>query len=282
MATYFQSKTKCNTSTTIAGLSKKLALLLLLFCSHSSAAELNAHFRSVPPDMFFKGNQPAGPIKEIAELALSRAGHSIHWQAVPWKRTQFMARAGNTDLLVRHSMTPEREQYLAPILIGYELRNVLFVKAPGKTIRVKHFKDLKQYRIGQRRGHFYARDFNDANNLNRELVNNHEQLVRMLQAGRIDLAVINDSEQGDLEALLAIDGSAIAEYKISYFNGRYCSIPLKSPAYAFFDDINREFFAMRASGEITEIMQRHGAEPFIQDFSTPESKAQQALAHSDT
>ena len=256
-----------------------LASVLILISSISSKAyEFNADFRLVPPDMTYQNEQPYGPIKEIVDLAIKRANHTIIWHSlVPWKRTQVMAKQGRTDILVRHSMNTARNAFLKPILIGYQQREIVFLKAPNKKIKLESFYDLENYTIGEHRGYFYYNTYNESKNLKRTPLNTHEQLFKMLEAGRIDLLIMNKDSKGDLKKALAIPGVKIAKYKVTFLNPRYCSIPLKSPAIKYFNEISNEFFKMRRSGEINQILLRHNALPFIQDFTTAESKAQEAL-----
>lgn len=65
--------------------------------------------------------------------------------------------------------------------------------------------------------------------------------------------------------------------EMTFINARYCSIPKKSPLIKYFDQISVEMFKLRRSGEMTNIMKKYGAIPFIQDFTTPESKKQELL-----
>lgn len=250
--------------------------ILLLACN-VQAYEFKADFRVVAPDMVYFNNQPAGPIKELVELAIKRAGHSISWQAIPWKRTQHRAELGKVDLLVRHSMNEKRREYLKPILMGYQKRQVTFLTAPNKDIRIHQFDDLKKYTTGQIRGYFYAPKYNNAHNLKKLNFNDYQQLGRVLEVGRVDAIIINSDSKHDLEMLLAIPGVKVAPYEMTFLNGRYSSIPINSPAEKYFKEVNAEFFRLRQSGEMTKILNQYGAKPFEQDFTTLESQSQEAM-----
>ena len=250
----------------------------MVFLSNSTNAyEFKAHFRHVPPDMTYIDNVPAGPIREIIDLAVTHAGHTVVWKTVPWKRTQKVALQGKTDLLVRHSMNGERQRYLSPIINGHQIREVIFITAPNIKVVIDSFEDLQKYTIGQHRGYLYAPQFDQADNLKREIANEHRQLVQMLKRGRVDAVVMTTDLKGDIELLLAVEGAKISTYRMLFANKRFCSIPVNSPAIAYFDQISTEIFKLRRSGEMSDIMKKHGAEPYLQDFTTPESKAQEAL-----
>ena len=261
----------------IIGLFIILSFSTNLLVSIADAYEFKADFRLVPPDMVYVNNVPAGPIREIVDFAVKRAGHTIVWKTAPWKRTQLMASQGMIDILVRHSMNDKRRPFLSPILMGYQIREVIFVTSPNKEVEIKSFEDLQKFKIGQHRGYFYATQYNEADNINRHIVNSHRQLEKLLKIGRVDAVVMTSGLKGDLELLLSIPGTKIADYKIIFLNARYSSIPIKSPAIKYLDQISVEFFKMRRSGEMTQIMEKYGAKPYFQDFTTKESKAQEAL-----
>ncbi|MEH6651369.1 MAG: hypothetical protein V7707_15180 [Motiliproteus sp.] len=145
------------------------ALFFAICClaNIAQAYEFKADFRHVPPDMTYINDVPAGPIREIIDLAVTRAGHTIEWRTVPWKRTQKVASQGKTDLLVRHSMNDERRKFLSPIIMGHQIREVVFITAPNKEVIIHSFADLQNYTIGQHRGYLYAPQFDQASNLKR-------------------------------------------------------------------------------------------------------------------
>jgi polar amino acid transport system substrate-binding protein len=247
------------------------------FQSLANVYKFKADFRLVPPDMFYVDNVPAGPIREIVDLAVTRAGHQIVWKETPWKRTQEMAAHGQTDILVRHSMNDQRSTFLSPILMGYQEREMVFVIAPNKDVVIEKFEDLQKYNIGQQRGYFYAPQYNAAKNINKTTVNRHEQLIKLLEIGRVDAVVMTSDLKNDIDLLLSVKGAKVAGYKMTFFNGRYCSIAKKSPAIKYVNEISAEIFKLRKSGEMTKIMNMYGSKPFIQDFTTQESKAQELL-----
>lgn len=70
----------------IIGLFIILSFSTNFLVSIADAYEFKADFRLVPPDMFYVNNVPTGPIREIVDLAVTRAGHTIVWKtASDWK-----------------------------------------------------------------------------------------------------------------------------------------------------------------------------------------------------
>lgn len=254
---------------------------ILLSAYNLQAYEFRADFRVVAPDMVYSEGKPAGPIKELVTLALKRAGHSITWEAIPWKRTQHRAELGKMDFLVRHSMNDKRRGYLKPILMGYQKRQVVFLTSPKKDVHITKFSDLQNYTIGQIRGYFYAPQYNDADSISKLDFNDYQQLGRVLAVGRVDAIIVNSDSKSDLEMLLSIPGVKMASYQMTLLNGRYSSIPIKSPAIKFYKQISAEFFKLRQSGEMTQILKQYGSKPFEQDFSTRESQEQEAFTKID-
>lgn len=78
---------------------------------------------------------------------------------MPWIRSIEEAKHGKVDLLIRHSMTPERELILRPIPYAYYTRHLSFYKSPMFKADIKSYKDLETVNIGAIRGIFLLAPF---------------------------------------------------------------------------------------------------------------------------
>ncbi|MBH9575342.1 substrate-binding periplasmic protein [Inhella proteolytica] len=128
---------------------------------------------------------------DIARAALARAGYSVRLALVPWRRALQMLEAGEADLTTTISLSGERERFL---LFSEGYRSTVryhFYSRRGSGLRVERLEDLAQVSLGYSAGFFYPPAIKQA--VGRGLVEGRdlEVTVRMLNAGRSDLIVVN-------------------------------------------------------------------------------------------
>lgn len=187
---------------------------------------------------------------------------------MPWARTIKVAEMGQVDLIPVHSMTPERNDFLDPMLLGYDKRYVYYFALANRQLEVKHFDELKPHIVGALRGAFYCPQFNDnQNQLKVSFVNDNGQLINMLKAERIDLAIT--SEQHEMQFFAKDPQLKQMAYVDISKNGRYFSIPLMSPQHQYAKQVHQIVDDMRTSGEITQLFKSYGVEPPLNLTESP-------------
>lgn len=129
-----------------------------------------------------------GLATRIVREALRRQGFELELDFVPWARALRMVRGGEADLLVAAWWTKERAAYLQ-YSEPYAINDVRFIKRSGDPFEYAGLESLTGKRVGVIRNYGYNDAFYNADNYQR--VENVDLLVniRMLLAGRIDLAV---------------------------------------------------------------------------------------------
>lgn len=174
--------------------SQKLLVALVAMCPVVLFAEsFTAHCRDYPPELSFEGSQCVGIIPDLVTDIFAELGHDIRWKKAPWVRSLRDAKQGKVDLLIRHSMTTAREEYLYAIPYAYYVRKLSFYKSPRLESDIKTYAELEQVRLGAIRGNFYSPKFSELSEENITLVRKTEQLLAMLDFGRIDVAVTSAS-----------------------------------------------------------------------------------------
>ena len=216
--------------------------------AHSFADTFSAHCRNYPPDLFFDGNKCVGIVPDLVIDIFSDLGHDIIWLNAPWSRSYREAQKGNVDLLIRHSMTPERKLFLDAITYGYYIRELSFYKSPHFNSSVNSYSDLKQHNIGAIRGNFYSPRFENLDTKILTLVGTTKQLIGMLDLGRIDLAVTSSSHSEELFK----HKFEKASFVDSFYNPLYVSIPKKSKASKYYKTIAKVLLDYRKSGKINQ------------------------------
>ena len=246
----------------------KIALQLLpiclvaLFPPRLLAETYIAHCRNYPPELFFDGSKCLGVLPDLMSDIFSELGHNIKWIDVPWVRSIREAKKGNVDLLIRHSMTPERKSILKPITYGYDTRHLSFYKSPEFTRDIKSYEDLENVNIGAIRGVFYSPKFSVLKTSELTLVGKTAQLLAMLERGRIDVVVTSASHNEELfetrfEKATFVD---------TFVNPVYISIPLNSTAIRIYDDVAGLMLEYRKSGKIDLYFERYDMQPPQQVF----------------
>ncbi|WP_197061264.1 substrate-binding periplasmic protein [Colwellia psychrerythraea] len=238
--------------------------------------------RHRPPEMSIVDKKYSGPLIDIINLLLIDADLEAQWLVVPWPRTLLRAKLGQVDIIPRHSMTPERKEYLLPMLLGYEQRSVHYLLSP-------HLKNIEQYEspqnfsdliFGLLRGSYYG-PYIESINTNISTVFTHDinQLMSLLLSGRIDVMPIQNLNWAKSAYQKVKDKHLGQHYKIagfkeSFMSGKYISIPKSSPLANRFHQLNCKLFKLRNSGAINSFYQEHGITPYIQIVDNKESQQQ--------
>ncbi|MDO6692117.1 transporter substrate-binding domain-containing protein [Aliiglaciecola sp. 3_MG-2023] len=240
-----------------------VTLSLVFLPSYVLADTLVSHCRDYPPDLYFNGKKCIGILPELVEDVLSELGHDVDWVYAPWIRSTKEAKRGNVDLLVRHSMTKKRQTFLKPIKYAVEKRTLYFYKSKRITEDVTSYEQLEKLSIGAIRGVFYSPNFAKIDSNTLTLVGKTEQLVGMLDMARIDIVVTSSSHNSEL-----FEGRFDkVTFEDSFYNHHYISIPLKSKAIIFYDDIARVMLRYRKTGKINQYYEKYGVPPPYQDLS---------------
>ncbi len=225
-----------------------IAFIIAVYTITSEAEVFNAHCRNYPPYLYFDGSKCIGAIPDLVTDLMNEQGHQIVWSNVPWIRSIKVAKEGKVDLLIRHSMTQERKQFLHAIPYGYYTRELFFFKSPTLTSDINSYQDIKKYNIGAIRGNFYSPKFSTLDTNILTLVGQTEQLINMLERGRIDLAVTSSSHSDKLFT----DRFVKSRFVDSFDNPLYISIPKKSNASKYYNDIATLLLDYRKSGKIDQ------------------------------
>lgn len=230
-------------------------LVLLCFSFPVLSDVFTGHCRDREPDLVADGKTCTGPVAELIETALKRIGHTVSWSEVPWKRSIEQAKNGKVDILPRHSMKPEREAFLHAVAYGYKIRKIYFMISPLKDIAIENFADLEGLKIGALRGSFYSDQFDQASNLIKKEMTSNDQIVKMLESGRLDVGLTSSAHEE--EKFRALEGVKEAKYKDAFLNSRNISIPKASPMAKHFDAFAAEINKMAAAGEVDSIFSKY-------------------------
>lgn len=232
----------------------KFIIVLVMIPTNLFADTLLVHCRDYPPELIFEDGICIGPVPDMVSDILAELGHKIEWVNMPWIRSYHDAKLGKVDLLIRHSMTEERKSVLHAITYGSFNRRVFFYKSPMFEPDIKSYADLKNVYIGAIRGNFYSPQFSKIDMSKLLLVGSTEQLVGMLELGRIDVAITSESHNKEFFA----SRFEKATFVDTFPNAEYISIPLKSDAIKHQKKISDLVKKYRETGKINHYFERYG------------------------
>lgn len=236
---------------------------LLMFLPLNLVAEsYTSHCRNHPPELFFDDGKCLGVIPELVDDIFRELGHEITWLEAPWGRSYREAKKGTVDILIRHSMNPSREPFLRAIPYGYNIRNLAFYMSPTLSADITSYADLAKLNVGAVRGAYYSPRFSNLDPLAMTLVGQSEQLLAMLERGRIDVVVTSETQweglfEGRFKKATLVD---------SFENVYYISIAKNAKANAIYDDVARTMLEYRKSGKINRYFEKYGITPPLQNF----------------
>ncbi|QEU31128.1 substrate-binding periplasmic protein [Pseudomonas luteola] len=125
---------------------------------------------------------------DIVRTALGRSGYETTFREEPWERVLYGIQNGSHDVIVDIWYAPERErlgQFSKPFLAN----RLRFISLKTRAITFSTLEDLRPYRLAVVRGYAYSKEFDQDRTLDKVAVADFEQALRMLLAGRVDLAI---------------------------------------------------------------------------------------------
>ena len=147
-----------------------------------------------PNEMVINGDLQGVHIDLVREVA-SLLNVGIEFKSFPWKRAIKMIKAGKADAITYVGKSSERAAfiYFFDGNITSFTENALIVwKGQDKLIKYSgNLEELKPYRIAVLRGYFYGEEFGRADYLTKHEVNKMEQMIELLRARRIAIAIVN-------------------------------------------------------------------------------------------
>lgn len=171
---------------------KKIGLIicLLLWTSLAAAEEITVVTEILPPWQTTDGTTVSGIATEIVEAALRQADVEFRIEVYPWTRAYRMAQEKPNILIYSIIRTPEREKLFKWAGVIGSVKEHFFHLADRKDIRLSTVQDAKKFvtiipRDDFRHQFLVSRNFKEK--LSFHLVNQQEQALRMLYAGRGDL-----------------------------------------------------------------------------------------------
>ncbi len=212
-----------------------------------------------PP--FTDASMPGGGLAtSIVTTALARAGYSCTFEEAPWARALLGVSEGRYDVLVNAWYSDARAS-IGHFSKAYLSNRIRLLQRKGEAFRYTRQSDLYPYSIAVVRDYAYSPAFDSDTRLHKVPVRNFSSAVRMLAAGRVNLAVEDEyvarySLQREPQAVR--DGVLLVEPPLAE-NTLHILVSLKHPQHEqIVARFERAIVAMKADGSYARLLRQHG------------------------
>jgi polar amino acid transport system substrate-binding protein len=202
---------------------------------------------------------PAGYGREVIQKLMLDAGLSYLQEPQPFARALKTLDTNPDAVLFPMLRTPERESKYQWIGLLAKRNYYLYRSASRKDIVIRSLEDAKQYRIGVLRGdvrtdYLRAQGFTEGTAKGLEVVNVTFSVLKMQQAGRIDLIVYSDEgvKLACEEANISCD-SLVPAFQLDLAGGLWLVASPLMP-HARVDTLRKAFKRQEDSGYLGKLM----------------------------
>ncbi|MGJ7550616.1 substrate-binding periplasmic protein [Pseudomonas alloputida] len=212
-----------------------------------------------PP--FTDSAMPGGGLAtSLVSTALARAGYASGYEEVPWARALMGIGEGRYDVLISAWYNDGRK-LIGQFSKGYLSNRIRLLKRTGDGFRYQNQADLYPYSIAVVRDYAYSPAFDGDTRLHKVEVRNFSTAVRMLAAGRVNLAVEDEYVARynlQREPQEVRDGVTLVEPLLAE-NSLHILVSLKHPDHQqIVERFEQAIAAMKADGSYARLMRQHG------------------------
>lgn len=240
---------------------KFVSFCILLLCSTTNATVQENVVRvathTEPPYTELVNGQYVGMHIDIIKLLANQLNKKVVFVPCPFARCMLLLQEGKADMIIGVRKTKKREQHLAYLSKPYDTQSVplYFYLYQDSRHKIGKYADLNKLTIGTIRGASYFERFDNDKSLSKKPVNNHTQLINMLQKGRIDTFL--EREESVLPWInkkIYQTHLKIAKYQYDKSEESYIAISRKSPLFFEWSDFSAMQNKLIESGKIDEVL----------------------------
>lgn len=213
-----------------------------------------------PPLVYEENGKVIGTDVEVVKKFCDQNGIVPNFKAYPWKRALKYAQDGEACAVFSLFRTQDREQFLYYPSEPINSVKTVVIADKKKGFKISSIDDLKGKSLGVLAGYKYGPEFDDRTDLDKTVVNNKEQLLRLLANGKVD-AILNSEavfyfncKQYGFDANLFETVHIIRENLI-YVGFSKTALPEKGQTLA--EKFDQFMKGLRESGELERIYQEY-------------------------
>ncbi|WP_367237520.1 transporter substrate-binding domain-containing protein [Pseudomonas sp. Rh2] len=212
------------------------------------------------PPFTDSGMPGGGSATRIVTTAFARAGYDSEVEEVPWARALMGVGEGRYDVLIDAWYTDSRTQ-IGHFSKAYLTNRIRLLQRKGSNVRYQRQSDLYPYSIAVVRDYAYSPQFDGDSRLNKVTVRNFSTALRMLAAGRVQLAVEDEYVARynlQRESSKVRDEVELVEPPLGE-NSLHILVSLKRPDHLqIVDRFEHAIAAMKADGSYARLMHQYG------------------------
>lgn len=207
-----------------------------------------------PPYRVIEGGQPTGLYVDIFREITDRLGWKTHYREAPFRRVLKMLQQGEVDVILGALETPERDDYMAFIAPAFPSERRLFLYMDDSN-RIETYADLYGKTIGVLDRSSYFKRFDNDERLRKEAAPRYENLMLMMDKGRVDVVVAPE-----LVGLYTVRDLGLS-VKVSPFfmpgERSWIAVAKTSPVLEYADDIRAAFKLINAEGIYEDLVLKY-------------------------
>lgn len=187
-----------------------------------------------PPYRILEGGERTGLYVDIFEEIAERLGWEVHYREAPFRRVLRMVQQGEVDVMLGPLETEERSELIEFVAPAFPPERRLFFYL-NKEHRIGRYADLYGRAIGVLEGASYFPRFDDDEDLLKEPAPRYENLMLMLQKGRVDVVIAPE-----LVGLYTVEKLGLGVEVSPFFvpgERSYIAVAKNSPVIQYADDI---------------------------------------------
>jgi polar amino acid transport system substrate-binding protein len=204
-----------------------------------------------PPYRVAEDGRFSGLYLDIFDEIANRLGWQVQYREAPYRRVLRLAEDGQLDVVLGARRTDEREVYLDFVAPAFPADRRLFFYQTD-THRIERYDDLYGRVIGAREATRYFPRFDEDTGLMKELVGRYENLMLMLERGRVDVVIAPELVGKYTLNQLGLTAS-VSPYTVPG-DPVYLAVPKGSPLQAQAEAIRATVQAMENDGIYQEIL----------------------------
>lgn len=224
-------------------------------------------FDEWPPWKMTKVDPISGIDAEILYAIEDRSDLKFEFVVAPWRRCIEMLKNSDVDMITSFMDNEERQEFATYIQPNYFIDKVRLYSRLDQILQIKNYEDLYKYKIGGVVGAHYNNRFDNDEQINIELVAHEDQLIKMLDARRIDL-IINWETSFDQFVINVDKQNMITKYEFDLFSTEiddakylnqsalYFAFSKKSDKLKFNIEISKILSSMIENGEVDRIINK--------------------------
>ncbi len=181
--------------------------VLILSCVFVYAGEKVVFaFEAYSPYEYVENGVAKGPDVEAIREACKKSGIDPEFKEMPWAQALLQVEKGTVDAIFSLFKNAEREAFLYfPTKKLSSETNVIIVKK-GSTKKATKIADMSGWLVGVTKEYSYGDVFDSSNVFKRDEALDGDILLKKLEAGRMDAAIINELVWQTLEKKLGLTG----------------------------------------------------------------------------